>query len=172
MMITILIIPVVLIIALLLALIKKKDAYAAFCDGALEGLKLVKEIIPSVVAMICLVTIIKSCGIIDDFASFIGRKIDNSKFISEITPMIFFRPISGSASLAVLNSLCQVDPDSFECITASLIQGSTDTTFYVIALYFSSIKVKKWRHTLKAALFADFVGISLAIIFAFVYFKK
>lgn len=172
MMITILIIPVVLIIALLLALIKKKDAYAAFCDGALEGLKLVKEIIPSVVAMICLVTIIKSCGIIDDFASFIGRKIENSKFISEITPMIFFRPISGSASLAVLNSLCQVDPDSFECITASLIQGSTDTTFYVIALYFSSIKVKKWRHTLKAALFADFVGISLAIIFAFVYFKK
>ena len=172
MMITILIIPLVLIIALLLALIKKKDAYAAFCDGALEGLKLVKEIIPSVVAMICLVTIIKSCGIIDDFASFIGRKIDNSKFISEITPMIFFRPISGSASLAVLNSLCQVDPDSFECITASLIQGSTDTTFYVIALYFSSIKVKKWRHTLKAALFADFVGISLAIIFAFVYFKK
>ena len=90
MMITILIIPLVLIIALLLALIKKKDAYAAFCDGALEGLKLVKEIIPSVVAMICLVTIIKSCGIIDDFASFIGRKIDNSKFISEITPMIFF----------------------------------------------------------------------------------
>lgn len=172
MMITILIIPVVLIIALLLALIKKKDAYAAFCDGALEGLKLVKEIIPSVVAMICLVTIIKSCGIIDDFASFIGRKIENSKFISEITPMIFFRPISGSAALAVLNSLCQVDPDSFECITASLIQGSTDTTFYVIALYFSSIKVKKWRHTLKAALFADFVGISLAIIFAFVYFKK
>ena len=84
--------------------------------------------------------------------------------------MMFFRPISGGASLAILNSVCEVNPDSFECISASLIQGSTDTTFYVIALYFSSIKVTKWRHTLKAALFADFVGITLALIFAFIIF--
>ena len=77
--------------------------------------------------------------------------------------MVFFRPISGGASLAILNSVCEVNPDSFECISASLIQGSTDTTFYVIALYYSSIGVKKYRHTLVTGLLADVIGIFSAI---------
>lgn len=171
MIVTILIIPILFIIALILALIKKKDAYTAFCNGALEGLKLSKEIIPSVIAMISVVTLIKSCGLIQDITYLLGKLVKNSDFITNITPMIFFRPISGGASLALLNSICQINPDSFDCITASLIQGSTDTTFYVIALYFSSIKITKWRHTLKAALFADFIGIMMAIIFAFIIFK-
>lgn len=171
MIISILIIPVLLILALVLAIIKRKDAFNAFCNGALDGLKLSKEIIPSIIAMIAAVTILKSSGLIDDLGKLIGKAFENSRLITDIVPMVFFRPISGNASLAILNSVCQVNPDSFECITASLIQGSTDTTFYVIALYFSSIKISKWRHTLGAALFADFVGIVLALIFAFVIFK-
>ena len=171
MIITVLIIPIVLVIALVLALIKKKDAYSAFCNGAIEGLKLSKDIIPSIIAMIAVVSIIKSCGLIEDVSKALSKVIENSEFVANITPMIFFRPISGGASLAILNSVCQIDPDSFNCITASLIQGSTDTTFYVIALYFSSIKINKWRHTLGAALFADFIGILMALIFAFVIFK-
>ncbi len=171
MIISILIIPVLLVIALILALVKKKDAYSAFCNGAIEGLKLSKDIIPSVIAMISAVVLLKSSGLITDIGNYIGKFFTNSEFITNIVPMIFFRPISGGASLAILNSVCQVDADSLQCITASLIQGSTDTTFYVIALYFSSVKVHKWRHTLKAALFADFVGITLAIIFALLIFS-
>ena len=171
MIVTILIIPILLVIALVLALIKKKDAYNAFCNGALEGLKLSKDIIPSVIAMISVVTIIKSSGMIEDIALALGKIVKNSDLIANITPMIFFRPISGNASLAILNSICKVDADSFSCISAALIQGSTDTTFYVIALYFSSIKITKWRHTLGAALFADFVGIALALLFAFIIFS-
>ena len=171
MIISILIIPILLVLALILAIVKKKDAFDAFCNGALEGLKLSKEIIPSVIAMISAVVILKSSGLITDIGKFIGNFFEKSEFITNIVPMVFFRPISGNASLAVLNSVCQINPDSLECITASLIQGSTDTTFYVIALYFSSIKITKWRHTLKAALFADFVGISIAIIFALVIFS-
>ena len=171
MLISILIIPVLLIIALTLAIIKKKDAFSSFCSGALEGLKLSKEIIPSVIAMIAAVTIIKSSGLIDDLGQWLSSYFKRSEFLTNIIPMVFFRPISGGASLAILNSVCEVNPDSFECISASLIQGSTYTTFYVIALYFSSIKVTKWRHTLKAALFADFVGITLALIFAFLIFS-
>ena len=121
--------------------------------------------------MIAAVTILKSSGLIDDLGELIGKAFENSQLITDITPMVFFRPISGNASLAILNSVCQINPDSFECITASFIQGSTDTTFYVIALYFSSIKITKWRHTLGAALFADFVGIALALVFAFVIFR-
>lgn len=171
MIISILIIPILLIIALLLAIIKRKDAYSAFCNGALDGLKLAKEIIPSIIAMICLITIIKSSGIIEDLGMLLSKLFEESKFVTNIAPMVFFRPISGSASLAILNSLCQIDPDSFECIAASIIQGSTDTTFYVIVLYFSFVKVNKWRHTLKAALFADFIGIALALFFSFLIFK-
>lgn len=171
MIISILIIPILLVLALVLAIIKRKDAFNAFCNGALDGLKLSKEIIPSIIAMIAAVTILKSSGLIDDLGKLIGKAFENSQLITDIVPMVFFRPISGNASLAILNSVCQINPDSFECITASLIQGSTDTTFYVIALYFSSIKIIKWRHTLGAALFADFVGIVLALIFAFVIFK-
>lgn len=170
MIISILIIPILLVLALILAIVKKKDAFDAFCNGALEGLKLSKEIIPSVIAMISAVVILKSSGLITDIGKFIGKFFEKSEFITNIVPMVFFRPISGNASLAVLNSVCQINPDSLECITASLIQGSTDTTFYVIALYFSSIKITKWRHTIKAALFADFVGISIAIIFAIIIF--
>lgn len=171
MIISILIIPILLVLALVLAIIKKKDAFNAFCNGALDGLKLSKEIIPSIIAMIAAVTILKSSGFIDDLGKLIGKAFSNSELITNIVPMVFFRPISGNASLAILNSVCQIGPDSFECITASLIQGSTDTTFYVIALYFSSIKITKWRHTLGAALFADFIGILLALVFAFVIFK-
>ena len=171
MIISIYIIPVLLIIALVLAIIKKKDAFDAFCKGSLEGLKLSKEIIPSIIAMISLVTIIKASGLIEDIGLYLSNFFKNSKFVVDIAPMIFFRPISGNASLAILNSICQIDPDSFECISASIIQGSTDTTFYVIALYFSSIKITKWRHTLKAALFADFIGIMMAIIFSVLIFR-
>ncbi|MDY2889435.1 MAG: spore maturation protein [Candidatus Caccosoma sp.] len=171
MIVTVIIIPCLLILSLVLALIKKKDAFAAFCKGASEGLKLTKEIIPSVLAMISAVSILKCSGLIDDIGSLIGKAFNDSEFITNIVPMAFFRPISGNASLAILNSVCKVGPDSLSCITASLIQGSTDTTFYVIALYFSSIKITKWRHTLKAALFADFVGIVLAITFALIIFK-
>ncbi|MCI5745988.1 MAG: spore maturation protein [Erysipelotrichaceae bacterium] len=171
MIVSILIIPILLLFALILAIIKRKDAFNAFCNGAMEGLKLSKEIIPSIIAMISLVIIIKSSGFIDDIGKIIGKAFKNSDFVTNIVPMAFFRPISGNASLSILNSVCKIDPDSLECITASLIQGSTDTTFYVIALYFSSIKVTKWRHTLTCALFADFVGIALAIVFALLIFK-
>ena len=84
--------------------------------------------------------------------------------------MVFFRPISGNASLAILNSICKVDPDSLECISASLIQGSTDTTFYVIALYFGSIGITKTRYTLKVGLFADFIGILSSFILVYLLF--
>ena len=164
MIVSILIIPILLLFALILAIIKRKDAFNAFCNGAMEGLKLSKEIIPSIIAMISLVIIIKSSGFIDDIGKIIGKAFKNSDFVTNIVPMAFFRPISGNASLSILNSVCKIDPDSLECITASLIQGSTDTTFYVLTLYFGSVGIKKIRYSLWAGLFADIVGIVISIV--------
>lgn len=170
MIISIYIIPLLLILSIAIALIKKKDAYHAFVNGAKEGLSLSVEIIPSVIAMIAAVTILKSSGLIEDIASLLQNLFPRGDYFAKLTPMIFFRPISGNASLAILSDLCKADPDGLICRSASIIQGSTDTTFYVIAFYFTSIGVNKWRHTLKAALFADFVGIFLAIVFALIFF--
>lgn len=170
MIISIFIIPVLLIISIILALVKKKDAYHAFISGAKEGLQLSVEVIPSIIAMVSAVIILKSSGIITDIAMLLKKSIPNGDYYANLTPMIFFRPISGSASLTILNDICATDPDGLLCRSASIIQGSTDTTFYVIALYFTSVNVVKWRHTLKAALFADFIGIFLAIVFALIFF--
>lgn len=170
MIISIIIIPALLIVAIFIALIKRKDAYHAFVNGAKEGLLISVEIIPSVIAMIAAVTILKSSGLIEDIALLLQKVFPRGEYFAKLTPMIFFRPISGNASLAILSDVCKIDPDGLICKSASIIQGSTDTTFYVIALYFTSIGVHKWRHTLKAALFADFVGIFLAIVFALIFF--
>lgn len=170
MIVSIYIIPILLLLSIILAIIKKKDAYHAFINGAKEGLTLSVEVIPSIIAMLTAVIILKSSGLIQDIGIWIGKAIPKGDYFANITPMIFFRPISGNASLAILSDICKTDPDGLLCKSASIIQGSTDTTFYVIALYFTSININKWRHTLKAALFADFVGIALAIVFSLIFF--
>ena len=85
--------------------------------------------------------------------------------------MIFLRPISGNASLAILNNIMKIyGPDSYLGLLASVIQGATDTTVYVLALYFSSIKIKNSRYALWVGLFADFCGILTALIVARFFF--
>ena len=85
--------------------------------------------------------------------------------------MILFRPISGSASMTVFNSICANNgADSFLCRTSAIIQGSTDTTLYVLSLYFSSIGVTKWKHSLKAGLIADAVGIAIGVTLSIIFF--
>lgn len=99
-----------------------------FVNGAKEAFLSV-EIIPSVIAMIAAVTILKSSGLIEDIASLLQNLFPRGDYFAKLTPMIFFRPISGNASLAILSDLCKADPDGLICRSASIIQGSTDTTF-------------------------------------------
>lgn len=88
-----------------------------------------------------------------------------------IIPIALVRPISGSASLAILNNIYQVNgPDSFLGIMASIMQGSTDTTFYILSLYFGSVGIKKIRHALISGLCADIIGIVASIIISHILF--
>ncbi len=147
MIISIYIIPLLLILSIAIAIIKKKDAYHAFVNGAKEGLSLSVEIIAASDAMIAAVTILKSSGLIEDIASLLKNLFPRGDYFAKLTPMIFFRPISGNASLAILSDLCKADPDGLICKSASIIQGSTDKTNNLIPHYFTSIGVNKWRHT-------------------------
>lgn len=164
-------VPALVIIAIVGAIIKKKNAYSAFINGSKEGLNLFKEVFPSVLAMLLAVTLLDNCGILDDLSLLLGNVFSNMNLISDITPMLIFRPISGSASIAVLENVCKGDPDGLSCKIVSTIQGSTDTTLYVLALYFSSIGITKWRHALKSGLIADVVGMFIAIVLALIFLR-
>lgn len=170
--ITLIFIPLLVVVTILVSLIlKKKSAYNSFIDGSREGLGLLKEVFPSILAMLLAVTLLESSGLLEDLSTLLSRVLPNAKLVSDITPMIIFRPISGSASIAVLDNVCSKGADSLSCKVASSIQGSTDTTIYVLALYFSSIGITKWRHALKSGLIADVAGMSLAIILSLLFLK-
>lgn len=167
--ISLLMIPAVVFIAFIISFIKKKNPYDAFIKGTKEGLGLFTEVFPSVIAMLLAITMLEASGLLTDLAQFLSSFFSNASAVADITPMLFFRPISGSASLAILNNVCSVGADSMSCKVASTIQGSTDTTLYVLSLYFSTVHITKWKHALKVGLIADVAGMGLGIILALIF---
>lgn len=126
---------------------------------------------PCLLAMIFSINIFLKSGILIDIFKLI-ENFDIFRFIPiNIFPMIIMRPISGSSSLAILNNIFEIyGPDSFIGFLSSIVQGSTDTTFYIITLYFGSVGIKKIRYALWAGLFADLIGIISAIIIANIFY--
>ncbi len=167
--ISLILIPIIIIVAFVLALIKKTKPYDSFIKGSREGLGLFKEVFPSVLGMLFAVTMLKSCGLLDDLSEALGKVFSQANIIADITPMLIFRPISGSASIATLSNICSKGADSMSCKIASTIQGSTDTTLYVLSLYFSSVGITKWKHALSVGLFADAVGMISGIVLALIF---
>ncbi len=166
------IVPGLLFIAILIALIKRKSPYDSFMKGVKEGLGLTYEVFPSIMGMLLAVNVLKASGFVEDLGYVLSLIIPKGSFFATLVPMLFFRPLSGSASTAVLNNVCSTyGADSLACIACSAIQGSTDTTFYVLALYFGTVGVKKWRHSLKVGLIADVVGMSVAVILTLLFFS-
>lgn len=155
------IIPIIVIVIIGYGFIKKCDIYDDFIEGAIDGLKVVVEILPVLLAMILAVNIFVGSGVLE----IIGGKF------KDILPMVILRPISGNASLAMLSNIYQTyGVDSFISFLGSIIQGATDTTIYVLALYFGSVKIKKTRYALPVGLFADLCGIITAFIVAYKFF--
>ena len=159
-----LIIPVLVLFVIIFGLIKKTNIYDVFVDGAGESFDLVLTMFPCLLGMIFGINIFLKSGILDFIFKAIEPFFTYLKVPIEIFPMIIMRPISGSSSLAILNNIFEnFGPDSFAGRLASVIQGSTDTTFYILTLYFGSIGIKKIRYALWAGLFADLLGILSAI---------
>ena len=151
---------------------KKNNAYNSFINGVKDGLPLFKELFPTIIGMLLCVTLLKSCGLIDDIKQLLTSLIPQSEVIIDLTPMILFRPISGSASIACFDTICKtLGPDSLTAKIAATIQGSTDTTIYILALYFGTVKVTKWKHALKTGLLTDLVGIVIGIVLAIIFLK-
>lgn len=160
-----LIIPLMVLGIILYGIKKKINIYDVFVEGSKESYEMVLTMFPCMLAMIFGVNIFIKSGILEYIFSYFKWILDILNMPLEIIPMAIMRPISGSSSLAILNSILEtMGPDSFAGRLVSVIQGSTDTTFYVLTLYFGSIGIKKIRYSLWAGLFADLMGITSAII--------
>ncbi len=165
------IIPIFVFIIIGYGIYKKVNIYECFLEGIMDGLKTLLSIIPPLVAMIFAVNIFLSSNFIEFILHGVGWLLDLINIPKEILPMALLRPISGTASLAIMSDIfINYGPDSFIGRLASTLQGCTDTTIYVLALYFGSIGIKKIRHSLGVGLFADCVGIIASFVVVKLFF--
>ena len=162
---------VVLLAIVLTAVLKRKNVFTNFTDGVLVGMKTTLSVAPSVVALVLMVNIMQQSGILDCIGTILRPMCQKFGFPTEVLPLALIRPISGSGALAVLdNILSQNSPDEFVGRVASVMMGSTETTFYVIAMYFGSVNITKTGKTVVCALLADFVGIICSVITVSLFF--
>ena len=151
-------VPVVIIIVIY-GIADKKKVYDIFVEGATEGMSIVIKIFPTLLGIFLAVGVLRSSGLLEIITRAVSIFTNRVGFPSEVMPLAMLRPISGSASLAVATDIMKTyGVDSKIGLITSTIMGSTETTFYTIAIYTGSIGVKKIRFVLVAALIADFVG--------------
>jgi len=138
--------------------------YESFVEGAKEGFHVGVRIIPFLVAILVAVGMLRGAGGIDLLAAWLGPVLGRIGFPAEILPLAIMRPLSGSGSLGIVAELIKTHgPDSFLGRLAATAYGSTETTFYVLAVYFGAVGIKKARHATLAGLFADLVSLAASI---------
>lgn len=166
-----LIIPVVLLIIPLYGLIKHVKVYEVFVDGTKDGINTMIKIFPALLAMLVAVGVLRASGALDGFAKLIEPFTSRIGMPSEVIPLALIRPLSGSGALGIATELIKLKgPDSFTAKLASVMYGSTETTFYVLAVYFGSVGVKKMRHSIIAGIAADIVAILSSVFYSRLFF--
>lgn len=146
-----LILPIILLCVAVIFLTDKHSTQA-FLDGAKNGLRVAVSLLPTLVLLLSAIGVFTSCGAVDDICSAISPFAEKIGLPSEILPLLILRPVSGSGSLAMASELFRsCSPDSLASLTACVIMGSSDTMLYVISVYYSSVGVKRMRHTFLCA---------------------
>lgn len=159
------IIPLFLLTVLITASWKKLPAYELFVEGGKEGIKMAFSILPFLLGMLVSISILRSSGALDALIDFISPFLLLIGIPPDIVPLAFVRPISGNAALGMTAELIsEHGPDSFIGRLASTMQGSTDTTLYILTVYFGAVGIKKMGYALKVGLLADLIGILASVI--------
>jgi len=166
-------IPVVVVIILCYGIYKKIDIFDTFLAGVKEGLKTSINLFPTIFAMIIAINLLTNSGILISICNLFRPLFGIFGFPVEVLPLAILRPISGSSSLVILSDiLARYGPDSFIGRVASVMQGSTDTTIYIIGLYFASVGIKKIKYSLVVGLLADLISVILSVIVVTLFFGK
>lgn len=157
------IVPGILLLTALVGLRKGENTYDILLEGAGEGLKLLKTILPSLILLLTAVSMLRASGAVELLSAFLSPIFSLFGIPPETALLALIRPISGSAALAVGAELMgQYGVDSLIGRTAAVMLGSTETTFYTVSVYFGAAGIRRTRYTLIAALFADAVGFFMA----------
>lgn len=158
-------IPILICIILLYGTFKKIPTYETFVEGGKEGIQISFSIIPFLVGMLVAISVFRASGALDFLVELLRPVLTAIHVPPEILPLAIIRPISGTAALGMTSDLIlSHGPDSFIGRLASTIQGSTDTTFYVLTVYFGAVGIKKMGDAVKVGLLADLVGLIAAIV--------
>lgn len=166
-----LMIPLMILLILLYGKFKRINMYEAFAKGAKNSLSIVQSVFPHLITMLIAIGLFRSSGLLDFIIEGLSPILKFVHFPKEVFPLAIMRPISGSGSMAILTDiLINNHPDSFIGKMASTMMGSTETTFYVLALYFGSVGIKKYRYAVKSALLADLSGIIASIVLCYIVF--
>ena len=157
-------VPAVILIILLYGIFERKNVFDIFIKGAKEGLKMSINIFPTLVGLFLAIGALSSSGILDFIINLLTPILTILQIPAEIMPLAILRPISGSGSIAIATEIMQrVGVDSLIGLIVATIMGSTETTLYTIAVYTSSVNIKKIRFVLFAALMADLTGMLASV---------
>ncbi|MGB2867469.1 MAG: spore maturation protein [Bacteroidota bacterium] len=170
--ISILAIPLMIAAFLGWGIAKKVKVYEVFVEGAKDGFNTAVRIIPYLVAMLFAIGVFRASGAMDVLTSVLAPVTNLIGMPPETLPMALLRPLSGSGSLGLMTELMKTHgPDSFIGVLASTMYGSSETTFYVLAVYFGSASIKNTRHAVPAGLIADFFGMLAAVMICRILFN-
>ena len=157
--------PVILLVILTMGLIKKVPLYETFTDGAKEGFKVSVNIIPYLVAIIVAISMFRASGIIEMIGEALQPFLAHFNVPADTIPIMLVRSLSGSAALGVFSDIANtLGPDDYATKLSAVMVGSSETTFYVLAVYFGAVGISKLRYALLVGLLADFIGIVSAIL--------
>jgi spore maturation protein SpmB len=147
--------------------VRRVRIYEVFVDGAKEGFQVALRIIPYLVAILVAVGMLRASGALGLLVGALAPVTEPFGLPAEALPMALMRPLSGSGAYGILASIINdptIGPDSYTGVLVSTLQGSTETTFYVMAVYFGAVQVRRIRHAMAAALTADAAGVVFAIV--------
>jgi len=168
---SLLLIPLIIGFILLYGTYKKVPTYETFTEGGKEGIQIAFQIIPFLVGMLVAIAVFRASGALDFLLNVMRPLLEALHVPPEVVPLALIRPISGTAALGMMTDLISTyGPDSFIGRLASTMQGSTDTTFYVLTVYFGAVGIKKMGDAIKVGLLADLVGIIAAIFVVWIMF--
>lgn len=165
-------VPLILLLFLGWGMVKKVKVYEVFVDGAKEGFNTAVRIIPYLVAMLVAIAIFRASGAMELLAMALAPVTSWIGMPPETMPMALMRPLSGSGSLGIMTELMKTHgPDSIIGIMASTMYGSSETTFYVLAVYFGAVGIRNTRHAVPVGIIADVVGMLTAVWIVNLLFK-
>lgn len=146
------------------ALLRRVNVYSAFLEGAKEGFETAIRIVPPLVAVMVALGMLRASGALDAIAGALAPVLGPLGIPASVLPLLLVRPLSGGAALGVVGDVLRSEgPDGYAGRLASVMAGSTETTFYVLAVYFGAVGVTRYRQALPAALLADLAGFAAAI---------